>query len=1026
MTAVQHPTSRVDLDHVQAHILRSMDPDAAVYFFFRIDETKVAAFRGLLGSLLPTTPAGDTLRLSSVVEPLADHPLLQPLTARGAPETSAHPFDALLLWSERHQQASDSHPRRRARKPLSVNLGFTWNGLRALGVDADTLQSFPEDFRDGMAARADLLLDTGDAAPVNWEHWLGSSAVHGILALNLRRSASDAADASPSGDDDAELHDQLVALAGKSKDSASWTKYGLEILQVEVGWSNYRRDEGGARYRAEHFGFNDGISQPFADIGLGPPPPGGGTARAGGSWDPIALGELLLGYPDEDGLIQQRPANSVLRKGATYMAFRKLEQDVVGFRQFIARMDGGAAPERSRLAAQMIGRWSNGTPLALSPAGRRSYAPQTVQDEINDFRYQETDPEGARCPIGSHVRRANPRDANNRDEVRRHRIWRRGLPYGGPLLPPGSSGDGRRRGALFIALNARLDQQFEFLQRRWLNGGEFVGQVGAARCPMAGNNAGRLGDQFQSPDRPAPLTHLPRFVTLRGGDYFFMPAIPALERLAKGEQFAPDETLADLAAGADQPYANLRGDRYANPSLAPTPNPLDPEKLFELGRRKLLAPDAPAAITLQQPFLAYPGAEPAPLTVAFIGRYDHVREVLKDGNNFSVEPYAEAIGRITGGENMMVGLSDANEHALRLKIWHDAAKAYAGASTADIVDAAMSRILARCGGTGKLDIAADIGRVVPLALAEALYGVPAPDYLSPALCALQFNQPEITAIPPDWLAALPYVQPQDVGKVTLQGWTRYAFLQVFVNVVQAQDLAQAAAQTTAELFLHLDAVIERAYRRPDRRTLLGCMIANGHREYDLSPGEFKRRLRLLLAEQIIGGTDTQNRALVNVVNHLLDHPARLHQAENAARAGDDAALDGIVRESLRFDPVATTLFRRCAQDVILNGSRISKGTLVCLLVKAAMFDASAFPNPDDFDPTRAEDRYLHFGGGGHFCAGAPSATIVLRHILKRLLALPQLRRAAGPAGQPQYTLQLPNSMVVRFQAMMPTRGLAFA
>ena len=75
----------------------------------------------------------------------------------------------------------------RLRKPVSVNMAFTWTGLRALGLDHRTLASFPEDFRQGMAARAELLCDTGDTAPERWDQWLGNRGVHGVLWVNLRR-----------------------------------------------------------------------------------------------------------------------------------------------------------------------------------------------------------------------------------------------------------------------------------------------------------------------------------------------------------------------------------------------------------------------------------------------------------------------------------------------------------------------------------------------------------------------------------------------------------------------------------------------------------------------------------------------------------------------------------------------------------------------------------------------------------------------------------------------------------------------
>src|SRR5258708_2573043 len=231
--------------------------------------------------------------------------------------------------------------------------------------------------------------------------------------------------------------------------------FGLRILHIENGeripapWNS--------DLRIEHFGFRDGISQPFADADLGtpkPPPSGGGTPRPGGTWDPIALGELLLGYPDEDGLMQARPANPELRLNGTYMVFRKLEQDVVGFRRYLREQTGHYGPD-SQLAAQMMGRWPDGTSLVDATVW-----PTQQRDEraLNDFRYSE-DPRGQRCPIGAHARRVNPRDSNNRDEARRHRIWRRSVTYGGDFLPYDSPGDGKPRGLLFIALCARIDQQ---------------------------------------------------------------------------------------------------------------------------------------------------------------------------------------------------------------------------------------------------------------------------------------------------------------------------------------------------------------------------------------------------------------------------------------------------------------------------------------------------------------------------------------------------------------------------------------
>ena len=107
-------------------------------------------------------------------------------------------------------------------------------------------------------------------------------------------------------------------------------------------------------------------------------------------------------------------------------------------------------------------------------------------------------------------------------------------------------------------------------------------------------------------------------------------------------------------------------------------------------------------------------------------------------------------------------------------------------------------------------------------------------------------------------------------------------------------------------------------------------------------------------------------------------------------------LNGIIRECLRFDPVAPMIFRYCEQDQNIGSNPVEAGTIVCLLTKAAMFDASAFPNPFDFDPTRPPNQYLHFGG---LCT--PLRRSLARRAnpglaINTLVLLPDLRRAAGP------------------------------
>ena len=130
-------------------------------------------------------------------------------------------------------------------------------------------------------------------------------------------------------------------------------------------------------------------------------------------------------------------------------------------------------------------------------------------------------------------------------------------------------------------------------------------------------------------------------------------------------------------------------------------------------------------------------------------------------------------------------------------------------------------------------------------------------------------------------------------------------------------------------------------------------------------------------------------------------------------------VDAIIRECLRFNPVAPVIFRACEADTEIQGKQIKKGTLVCLLMKTAMFDETVFPNPDHFKLDRDSNSYLSFGVSPHACGGQEVAETVLRIVIKRLLLLKDLRRAAGPAGEVQYMFgldgpPLPDSMVVRF------------
>jgi cytochrome P450 len=192
--------------------------------------------------------------------------------------------------------------------------------------------------------------------------------------------------------------------------------------------------------------------------------------------------------------------------------------------------------------------------------------------------------------------------------------------------------------------------------------------------------------------------------------------------------------------------------------------------------------------------------------------------------------------------------------------------------------------------------------------------------------------------------------------------------------------------------------------------------------YGLSAERFATVVRLLLAELIVGSSGTLAEALPYFVDYLLQH----RDIVDPSHQYTDGELDAIIREALRFAPVAPILFRRCTMDSVLGGKTIAKGSMVAVLLKTAMFDPRAFPDPDSFstDPTtRDPANYLIFGTGQHYCKGADIGTVVLREMVRPLLALKDLRMAAGPAASGRDVLARWSKLAVRFDPAVSWSGM---
>ena len=387
---------------------------------------------------------------------------------------------------------SAAHPE----SPLAdtwVSAALTYQGLKALGVPQESLDSLSWEFRQGMTARAKELGDVGGSDPQNWEKPLGSSDVHVIIVA-----------VSP----DAERLEAAVARARETYQ----TMTGIEAI--------WRQNCHALPNEKEPFGFRDGISHPAIE--------GSGIPGTNPREQPLKAGEFVLGYPDELGGVQ-KTTPEVLGRNGTYVVFRKLHQRVADFRRFL-KTNSNSSDEEELLAAKMMGRWRSGAPLALCPFHDDPELGADAQRN-NAFMFEEDDKAGLKTPAGSHIRRTNPRDASIGGVARIHRMIRRGTAYG-PLLPEGVlDDDGADRGLIFAFVGAHIGRQFEFVQSQWINDGVFFG-AGEDKDPVLGSNGD--GGNFTIPRKPVRrrIQGIPNFVVTRGGEYCFMPGLRALRWLS--------------------------------------------------------------------------------------------------------------------------------------------------------------------------------------------------------------------------------------------------------------------------------------------------------------------------------------------------------------------------------------------------------------------------------------------------------------------------------------------------------------
>lgn len=833
---------------------------------------------------------------------------------------------------------------------LCITLGLTHAGLQALGLPQSMLEQFPVAFREGPRLRSERLGDVGRSDPEQWKvagydehgHW---TVVHGTVSVYTN------ADQRALDEGVRHVLESIGSLASKRFERAAQA-IGT---QGEI-----------------HFGYRDGIGQPRFR-----------AAEAAGtkSGRPIApTGDLLLGtrFRNSRGGHYIGELPPALASNGTYAALRVISQDVAAFEQFLKDVQQEHQVEPELMAAKLVGRWRNGSPLTQYPSRPNSKGGEVPAELLDAFGYTTReypveaqalakatgeaplpiidDREGRRCPFGAHIRRLNPRDGMVLGVPWGRRIVRRGMPY----TAVDENNQITDRGLVGMFLCADLESQFEFIQHVWANQGLSAPGLRHSQDPFSSACQLATPFRFRPKESDAEVTvTVPPLTTTIGSVYLFMLGINAVKWLAEAGWQGGSSNPTSKSPALSKPDTTMDIKNFDPTS--PQFN-ADPYRYFAAFRRQ-------EAVSLIG----------RPYDTRWVFSRKLVEEVCKNEKGVFLKP-----GKNRGSDGVRpfslssefgdgIFFMDPPRHRQVREIMDGVFK-QAIAKAPETAREVAVKLLNDAKAAGQLDVIKD--------------------YAGPLASQVFFQIMGIT---------------MGSESFVVDHWIREAMRSHDKGLRPDQRLS--GGTSTLALRTHLLALGREAARGagPSAASNARTIIAGIQDSVIAQNGMNQDEATNTAVQMAFGGYLSTEFLIGSGIYNLLRDPSQWQLLRDGK-----ATMDQAISEMLRFDAPFQMADRYVEEDTTLGEFKLEGKKMFTIVYGSANRDLPDSEEPDRFNIERdAKQKHFGFGEGIHHCIGAPLGRIVTSVAIQTLLeTFPGARLGAvGPWGTDPYfrtlsTLQL--------------------